>query len=187
MPSNQGPVVVTNTQRPQFVNPRVFKFNVGFLLAQGPGHQRAIELDLPRARLVDDTELDFLRGELRFSRNSRGILIQGTLQSRVVGECARCLTPIPIPVTLGIEELFSHPPSADFPYSVDDTGILDLAPLLREEAILAMPMGVLCRPDCAGLCPTCGQDLNQGACDCPPDDIDPRWAMLRAHLDQTGD
>ena len=70
------------------------------------------------------------------------------------------------------------------PYSIDDTGVMDLAPLLREEVILAVPMGVLCRSDCAGLCPVCGQNLNEGTCDCEQDDIDPRWAVLRAQRDQ---
>jgi uncharacterized protein len=42
-----------------------------------------------------------------------------------------------------------------------------------------MPMGILCRPDCAGLCPQCGQNLNEGTCDCAKDDIDPRFEVLR--------
>jgi len=41
---------------------------------------------------------------------------------------------------------------------------------------------VLCRPDCAGLCPECGQNLNEGVCDCARDTIDPRLAVLRSML-----
>ncbi|MBN1564204.1 MAG: DUF177 domain-containing protein [Anaerolineae bacterium] len=163
----------------QYVHPRVLKFNIGFLLVQGAGHQRDMELDLPRLRLDDDVELDFLTGTLRLSRNSRGVLAQGKLKTQIVGECVRCLEPITTPVELELEELFSYPPSPETPYSVDDTGILDLAPLLREEAILAVPMGALCRPDCAGLCLECGQNLNEATCDCKADDIDPRLAILR--------
>ena len=176
--------MVANSHHQSFVNRRVLKINVGYLLAQGAGYQRVIELDLPRVQLADDAELDFLKGSVRLSRNSRGILLQGALETHVVTECARCLTPTSVPVELELEELFSYPPSPEAAYSVEETGILDLAPLLREESILAMPMGVLCRPDCAGLCPECGQNLNEGTCDCERDEIDPRFAMLRAHLNE---
>ncbi len=169
---------MTNYQDRQFVNPRVLKINVGFLLAQGVGYQRETEIDLPRVRLGDDVMLDFLRGTLQMSRNSRGILIRGTLETHILTECGRCLTPLLYPVALEIDELFSHPPSPETAYSVDEAGNLDLTPLLREEAILALPMGVLCSPDCAGLCPECGQNLNEGQCDCEREAIDPRLAIL---------
>jgi uncharacterized protein len=175
---------VTETQHQGYVNRRVLKLNVGFLLSEGVGYQRVIDLDIPRIQVADDLELDYLQGELRLSRNSRGLLIQGMLETSIVGECARCLTPTLIPVELKLEELFSYPPDPDADYSVDDTGILDLAPLLREEAILAIPMGVLCRPDCAGLCPQCGQNWNEGSCDCEQDDIDPRFSVLRDQLNK---
>ncbi|MBN2303573.1 MAG: DUF177 domain-containing protein [Anaerolineae bacterium] len=169
---------MTNYQPQSFVNRRVLKINVGFLLAEGVGYQRTIELDLPRVHVADDLALDYLRGKLRLSRNSRGILVQGKLRMPVISECSRCLDLTLVPVALEIEELYSFPASPDILYSVDETGILDLAPLLREEAILATPMGVLCRPDCAGLCPECGQNLNEAACDCKQNDIDPRLAIL---------
>jgi uncharacterized protein len=178
---------VTEAQHQGYVNRRVLKLNVGFLLSEGVGYQRVIDLDLPRIQVADDFELDYLQGELRLSRNSRGILIQGLLETSIVSECARCLTPTLVPVDFQIEELFSYPPDPDADYSVDDTGILDLAPLLREEAILAIPMGALCRPDCAGLCPQCGQNWNEGPCDCEPDEIDPRFAVLREHRDKEND
>jgi uncharacterized protein len=176
--------VVSNSHHQSFVNRRVLRINVGYLLAQGAGYQRTFELDLPRVQVADDTELDFLKGSLRLSRNSRGILVQGTLATHVLTECSRCLTPISVPVDLELEELFSYPPSADVPYSVEETGFLDLAPLLREEVILAVPMGALCREDCAGLCPQCGQNWNEGSCDCEQDTGDPRLAMLRDQLER---
>ena len=89
-----------------------------------------------------------------------------------------------IPVTFVLEELFAYPPLPEAEYAVEDTGFLDLAPLLREEAILAIPMDALCRPDCAGLCPECGKNLNEGPCDCQPEEIDPRLEALRKLRDQ---
>ena len=173
---------MTHSQHPNFVHPRNLKINVGFLLAEGVGYQRVLDLDFPRLRVDEDLELDFLRGGLRLSRNSRGILVQGKLETGVLSECSRCLTPTFCAVQVEFSELFSFPPSADTVYSVAETGILDLAPLIREEAILNVPMGTLCRPDCAGLCPECGQNWNEGPCDCQQQEIDPRLAALRAHL-----
>lgn len=174
---------MTDSQFPEFVNPRVLKINVGFILAEGAGFQRDIELDLPRVRVGGDLELDYVRGTLRMSRNSRGIFVHGKLASAIVGECARCLEATQVPVVFEIEELFAYPPTEEEVYSVEESGILDLEPLLREEAILAVPMVALCRPDCAGLCPTCGKNWNEGPCDCEQADIDPRLAGLKALLD----
>ncbi len=165
-----------------YVNRRVLKINVGFLLAEGVGYFRDMVIELPRVQLDDDLTLDFLRGNLRLSRNSRGVLVQGQLETHVLSECTRCLRPIFVPVKLEIEELFAFPPSALVAFSVAETGILDLAPLIREEAILGVPMVALCRPDCAGLCPQCGHDLNEGPCECVQEQIDPRLEILRAHL-----
>jgi uncharacterized protein len=50
--------------------------------------------------------------------------------------------------------------------------------VLRQALLLSLPMQPLCKPDCAGLCPICGQDLNQGPCDCVSVEIDPRWEKL---------
>ena len=174
---------MTTSRHQSFINSRILKFNVGYLLAETAGYQRIIDIDLPRVRVADDLELDFLLGELRLSRNSRGILLQGKLETHIVTECARCLDTIFYPVDLDFEELYVYPPSSEALYSVEESGILDLAPLLREEAILSIPMGVICREDCAGLCPQCGQNLNESTCDCEHDDIDPRLAVLRAHLE----
>ncbi len=175
---------MVDSRHVSFVNPRVLKINVGFLLAESVGYQRVIELDLPRVRLDHDTEFDleYLHGNVRLSRNSRGILVQGTLEAGILTECSRCLDELCYPEHIELEELFVYPPSPDSAYAVEETGILDLTPLLREEAILSVPMGVVCRPDCAGLCPRCGKNLNEGPCDCEMDDFDPRFAVLRAHL-----
>ena len=63
-------------------------------------------------------------------------------------------------------------------FTIDEHHVLDLTEALRQYALLAIPMRPLCREDCAGLCPTCGHNLNQGACGCSHREIDPRWAKL---------
>ena len=57
---------------------------------------------------------------------------------------------------------------------------LDLAPMVREHALLILPDGPLCRSDCAGLCPQCGVDRNEQTCTCVTERHDDRWAALDA-------
>jgi uncharacterized protein len=57
---------------------------------------------------------------------------------------------------------------------------LDLSSAVREEVILAMNSYVVCAPECRGLCPRCGKNLNEGPCDCAEEEVDPRWETLRA-------
>jgi uncharacterized protein len=65
-----------------------------------------------------------------------------------------------------------------------DTGKIDLEPVLREEMTLALPINPVCKPDCQGLCPICGNDLNRTTCYHEDTPIDPRLDGLRAFLDQ---
>lgn len=172
----------TSTQ--SFVNNRVLKFQVGYLLAESKGYSSEIELQVPRLRIAEDLIVDFLKGVLRLSRTSRGILVQGTLHSSIPGTCSRCLEECPIPLDVSIEELFVYPPEPGAEFVVGEDCNLDLAPLLREETIIDMPMNILCRPDCAGLCPECGANRNEGPCECESEPIDPRMAALKAFKDK---
>ena len=164
-----------------YVNSRVLKLNVGFLLTSGPGNSHDTAFDIPAIRVADDLLLNAVRGPVRLSRTKEGILVQGRLEIALDGECYRCLDPVTHYVTITLEELFAyqHPTAAEF--HLDDTGILDLGPLLRAEALLATARGLLCRPDCKGLCPTCGANRNHTACTCAFDPVDPRLAQLK-HL-----
>jgi uncharacterized protein len=168
-----------NEHHSNYVSSRVLKIQVGFLLNEGVGFSRDTEFDIPSLLLEDDILLDHLRGTLHLSRNSRGILVQGTLAASYKGECTRCLDETHIHLSLPIEELFVSPPTPDAEFTVPESGILDLAPLVREEVIVQTPISVLCRPDCKGICLTCGKNLNERPCDCEVDDIDPRLAALR--------
>ena len=163
-----------------YINNRILRIQVGFLLNEGAGQSRDYDFNVPTAlRVADDLMLDYLNGSLHLSRTSRGILVQGTLDAQVRGQCVRCLTDVPVKLEVALEELFVYPPEPGEESTVADDGILDIAPLLREEFILNTPIGVLCKADCAGICPTCGQNLNEGLCACERDEIDPRFAALK--------
>jgi uncharacterized protein len=95
---------------------------------------------------------------------------RGHLSGAVRQQCGRCLTDLDQRVEADIDAYFSDDPeAADEPqrYPLPAAGpSLDLAPVVREELILTVPLFPLCREDCAGLCPACGADLNRGPCEC---------------------
>lgn len=164
-----------------YVSNRVLKMNVGFLLAAGSGHTHVTEFDVPAVRVSEDVDLAYVQGQLRLSRTKEGILVQGDLKVGIEDECYRCLEPVQRDVEISVEELYTYPNTRASEFSIGDDAILDLAPLLRAETIIADARGVLCRPDCKGLCPNCGANLNHGPCDCQ-DEIDPRLAKLKELL-----
>src|SRR3982751_3649746 len=109
----------------------------------------------------------------------------GRIEGTVKGSCRRCLTDVLVPVGVDVQLHFVDPAEET---AEDDPDVyvisvreheLDLRPAIREEWMLAVPAFVVCKDDCKGLCPRCGSDLNQGACDCAPS-IDPRWNALRS-------
>ena len=107
----------------------------------------------------------------------------GHLEGEVASECRRCLTDVTMSVAEDVQLLFveADTEGADDPdvYVVDPKAYeLDLRPALREQWLLAVPAFAECRDDCKGLCPTCGADLNAGACECAPA-TDSRWETLR--------
>lgn len=107
---------------------------------------------------------------------------RGHLRTRVRGVCRRCLAPVDVPVGAPIDRLFTEDAFTDDPsaWVIEVSAAeLDLTETIREELILSVPAYVLCREDCRGLCPGCGEDLNVGVCVCRPS-VDPRWGPLQA-------
>src|SRR5690348_2067676 len=108
---------------------------------------------------------------------SDGLLVTGTVEGAWAGICRRCLGPVDGTRTVEVQELFEAHPRDGESYQLGHDQV-DLEPLARESLILDLPLAPVCSEDCRGLCPTCGADLNQGDCDCPPADLDPRWGAL---------
>lgn len=160
------------------------KVGVSTLLTAPLGKSLVLDIDEGSHRL-DDLEVDFLRGTVRVIRVQKGLFVEGAVESQLRLECVRCLDPLVFPVTLQVDETFRLP-GADIrsgaPYAVSDDGKLDLAPLLRELAWIAIPMKPLCDPDCKGLCPHCGVNLNRESCTCEKTQVDPRLASLKELL-----
>lgn len=152
------------------------QLNVSQLLKASIGSIRNYEV----SETVDITGGgSMVEGKVRLMRTDRGILVKGTLHTEVEVTCSRCLSLFSCPLALNIEEEYF--PTADvisgatlpLPeepgcFTIDEHHVLDLTEAIRQYALLATPMKPLCGEDCAGLCPYCGHNLNQGPCDCPP-------------------
>lgn len=157
------------------------RFNFGFLLEADLGTSRDIKLDYPTIWIAEDVRLSPLQGIFRATRTSKGIYISGLLQSKIQTNCARCLTDILCPITIELDDLFHYRMAAPIgEFQINETGILDLAPLVRELSLLAVPMQPLCKADCQGLCVNCGQNLNEADCGCQEEEIDPRLTVLQS-------
>ena len=97
---------------------------------------------------------------LDVSKVSGGALVSGEVETEVAGECGRCLAPVSRKVATGEFQFFVEaPPGAE---------ICDISEEVRTEITLALPMNLVCRDDCRGLCPECGADLNREKCSCKP-------------------
>jgi uncharacterized protein len=108
------------------------------------------------------------------------------MRAFIVVECARCLTRFSQELNIDFTDLYAFSPDSvtDSGLLLPDTGKIDLEPVLREEMTLAMPINPVCNSDCKGLCPICGNDLNQTTCNHEDNLIDPRLDTLRSLLDQ---
>ena len=115
-----------------------------------------------------------------------------SLSFKAVAPCARCLKETTLAISDDLMYLYylrglefgkdTELASDDgfMPVEIDFFGrTLDLAPQVWESVLLLLPSKVLCREDCAGLCPRCGADLNEGPCSCGGEEGDPRFEVLR--------
>ncbi|MEO6203962.1 MAG: YceD family protein [Mycobacteriales bacterium] len=122
--------------------------------------------------------------DLRLESVMEGVLVSGTATAALAGECGRCLEPVQDTLVVRLQELFAYPESATEATAGDDEtavmegDLLDLEPALRDAVVLSLPLTPLCQPDCAGLCATCGERLDDLPEDHQHDATDTRWAAL---------
>lgn len=175
------------------------RFNVAQLLRDPVGTSRhadvAADLGALALELGEAAAAQRLTGSIRLMHTHAGVLVQGRLAAEATFPCARCLEPVVVPLKIELEEVFAPtvdigtgksltPEEEDRALWIDEHHILDLTEVLRQDVLLTAPMTALCKEDCRGLCPTCGQNLNDGACGCEPEP-DPRWGPLVDLLNRT--
>ncbi|MDO4899535.1 DUF177 domain-containing protein [Actinomyces sp.] len=133
--------------------------------------------------LVVDAELTSL---------DNGVLVRGRANVHLSGQCVRCLRDLEDDTIVSFDELYftaeaaraqaaEGDEEADELFVVGDAS-LDLEPALRDALVLALPFQPLCREDCGGLCPQCGQRLDDLPADHHHEQLDPRWSALAALL-----
>ena len=117
--------------------------------------------------------------ELTVTRASSGNVLELALDVSLEGPCFRCLQDAELALELGLREYEATKPESDderTEYLADDR--LDLSAWAHDAIALALPDKILCRPDCAGLCPVCGRDLNAEPHEHVEERVDPRWEAL---------
>ena len=170
-------------------------------LGRRPGSQREVSLTEAAPAELGIEVLAVPEGspvelDLRLEAVMEGVLVTGTAQADLVGECVRCLDPIEDDLDVRFQELFVYDDKAqaESDDELDDQDVrrlqddlIDLEPLLRDAVVLALPFQPLCSPDCPGLCPECGARLADDPEHGHADPIDPRWAALSNLADQPED
>lgn len=117
---------------------------------------------------------------MRISRTPQGLLVEGVFQGDIRLECVRCLNEYIQPLHWEFTELyaFTRDNMTDSGLLVPEDAHLDLQPLVRDFGLLEIPIKPLCRPDCRGLCPECGQNLNVRDCGHRPE-ADSPFSLLK--------
>ena len=162
-------------------NPRhPLRLNVGFLVNATIGTSHDINFDYEAIRLGDDLTVREFLGTSRFSRTPQGFLLQGEFNAETDLECVRCLDMYSQHLNWSVTDLyaFDRRNITESGLLVPEDGQIDLEPLLREYAMLEFPISPVCKPDCKGLCPVCGENLNKTDCGHRPEAASP-FAVLK--------
>jgi len=165
-------------------------------LGRSPGSMRTLEEQVPAPRdlgvpLIGVKEGSPVELDLKLESVHEGILVSGTADVLIEGECGRCLDPLAYDQRVTVQELFFYPEHVSEAEGDDEEqrrvehDEIDLEPVLRDAVVTALPFQPVCREDCQGLCSECGIRLD----DEPGhhhEVLDPRWAALANLQGQTG-
>ena len=167
-------------------------------LSRQPGSMLEVSREIPApaelvvalARVPEGSTIDL---DITLESVVEGIWVSGTADVEVSAECSRCLDPVSWSESVALEQMYRYLPTDargaiiessdeddETPEVVDDT--IDLEEPLRDAVVLALPLAPLCTPDCAGICPECGERLEDGPHDHPV--VDPRWSALGSLLEE---
>ncbi|MBT1166449.1 YceD family protein [Bifidobacterium simiarum] len=174
-------------------------------IATRPGQSKEIDADFPEPSGIGDEVFDIRKGEPVHVSGSidsivDGLLLNATISAPYVGECSRCLKELTGELNVPVTAFFPYAPDEHKRNRHDDEEVeiiageeeggdtyplaggntfMDIEALLRDNLAEAMPLQPLCRPDCRGLCPQCGVDLNEQP-DHEHETTDIRWGALEA-------
>jgi len=146
----------------------------------------AEELDLLEQ---DVALLGPIRVHLNVTKVEAGVTVKGEILFRVQTECFRCLEMFERDIPAGINLLFERrietsyerwvgSPDDDLKVIPPEECLVEIGESVREAILLELPMKLLCSDECAGLCSTCGTNLNTTTCDCGDAETAPEWSAL---------
>ncbi len=158
-------------------------------------NQVALDIDAPPPVGTDVEFVGNVTGRITLRNVGGEVAAWGHLKAVAWLECGRCLEKHEVPLEFDfaetcafaqIDEPLSYTQVTDeddpAPLPILDGNVVDLTELVRQLLVLQIPARSLCRPDCKGLCPHCGVNLNEADCECELDEVDPRLAPLRELL-----
>ncbi|HAV78587.1 MAG TPA: hypothetical protein DCX53_14660 [Anaerolineae bacterium] len=159
-----------------------FRINVGFIVHEEVGYNHEFPFEFDTVVLGDDLTLTNFSGTIEIGKTSQGLVTTGNFEGETMLECVRCLNDFAYTLNWGITELFafkSEMVNEDDVLLLPDSAQIEFMPILREYALLEIPIKPLHAPDCKGLCLECGQDLNQDDCGHEDTNDDTPFAALK--------
>ena len=161
------------------------RLNVGFITQQSVGYNRDFGIEIGKIHLPPDLDLADLSGTARVGRTPQGLPVQVKMHATMQLQCVRCLVDFQQSLEIEFTELyaFTQRSVTDSGLLLPEDGHIDLTPLVREYMLLEVPIRALCSPACKGLCPICGENLNESNCDHGSTGEDPRLSSLKSLLE----
>jgi uncharacterized protein len=153
-------------------------------LRPGEEHSEALEVELPAFEFGGQRYLpvpEQVEAGLVITRATTGTVFALKFTARLFGPCVRCLDDAVLEVPITAREYQPSSPDDEeltTPYVIADQ--LDVSAWARDAVALALPAKILCRPECAGLCPVCGKNLNEEPHEHEEETPDSRWDALEA-------
>ncbi|GAB1469731.1 hypothetical protein MASR2M66_06080 [Chloroflexota bacterium] len=163
-------------------NPRKpFRFNVGFIIHEEVGYNHNFPFELEKVILAGELELRDLAGNINVGKTPQGLIVQGNFSAETTLTCARCLTDFTQELDWEFTEMYAFDQRSltESGLLLPDDAQLDMEELLREYALLEIPINPICQPDCQGLCSECGQNLNKKDCGHSPEEPDSPFSKLK--------
>jgi len=160
-------------------------------LKRSPGDSARYDLqaELPPLELPGESAsfAGLVRAGLEVINTGKTLAVEGVVSGRLRLNCGCCLEPYDYPFEVAVEETYIPASEGGGEEAVPFSGdYLDLTPEVLKSIILTLPMKMVCREECRGLCPQCGRNLNEGMCGCENEDIDPRLSVLKNLFKEKG-
>ena len=152
-------------------------------------HQFHFDVQAPEIGLGE--EFSQVHAEVVLDKTPNQLALRVAVHTAAHFSCDRCTAPFASPLDamyrmhyLWNDEDASQYDVAEVQTIPQGSSFIDITEDVRQTVLVAVPLKLLCREDCLGLCPHCGKDLNEGPCECRVEETDSRWDKLRALKDQ---